>query len=254
MLELIMVKKDFEEVFNEASKIVVITGAGVSTSGGLPDFKSLDSNWNYDVDRNELFSLPYFLQEPVKFWKAYREVYGSALEAKPTLFHETLVKLEEYKKISIVTQNVDGLHTIAGSSEVFEAHGSRLRLICLPHMRLGCGRVYSSDGVFSFSEVPQCICGQILKPDISLFFEGVNFMSEAREAIKNCDLLIVSGTSLRVAPVNELPWIAEFARPTIPSVLVNDEPIDGEYTFTFEFRDSSDNFAKLMLKYSTIKS
>lgn len=233
------------ELIDRARRITVLTGAGVSTQSGIPDFAQLDATWPYPESRNELLSLPYFLQEPENFWKVYREVFGQSRQARPNLFHQWLAELQDDKRVTVVTQNVDGLHSLAGSKDVLELHGSNTEVICTRLGSQGCGKVLPSLWAFNHDLIPVCKdCSLPLKPNVSLFFEGVNHMAEAREAVRESDLFIIAGTALAVAPANELPWIAEFAEPVIPTLWINTAPSVGEYTFTREYRGDAVSFVQ----------
>lgn len=139
----------------------------MSTASGIADFKSTDENWAHELPRAEVMSLPYFLQEPLSFWKIYREVFGTKLEAAPNDIHRWLASLEEYAEVTIITQNVDGLHQLAGSSRVIEVHGSGREAICLT-----CGKKTPMEALAA-EELPTFIpCQRPLKPNVSLFLES----------------------------------------------------------------------------------
>lgn len=199
------------ELLQNSRRIAVLTGAGVSTEAGIPDFKSTDEAWPYDEPREALLSAPYWRRDPQRFWEVYRSTLrATELQGvlKPTRFHRWLVDLEQREQttfLEILTQNVDGLHTEAESSNVTEAHGNSSRVICLE-----CRNTFPMAD-FADDLLPTCpICGiPPLKPDISLFFEGVHGVGEFRSSIDWSDLLIVAGTGLQVGPVNELPLHAQ---------------------------------------------
>lgn len=245
-------------LFSEAGHIAVLTGAGISTASGIPDFESTDRDWPYEEPREVMLSALYWRHNPRRFWEAYRHAFGKKLEdnLEPTEFHHFLAELESLgKDISIITQNVDGLHQKAGSSNVIEAHGNSSRAICLE-----CRQTVSMESLAEV-ELPVCSSDQciglifrkpsVLKPDVSLFFEGVYGMGEFREALESSDFLLVAGTRLNVGPINELPFYAmgtrtdeRSKRMIQPAVWVSNstEPID--YSFTHKYYGDLEQFPK----------
>ncbi len=187
----------------------------MSTEAGIPDFQSTDDTWEHPLPREVMMSRSYFNQNPRNFWRMYREVFALKMsEQKPTSFHEWLVQLEQNHTVNITTQNVDGLHTLAGSSNVIEAHGNITRVVCA---RITCSKRYDRAD-FENSELPRCPhCHKILKPDVSLFQEGITGYGQSMDLIKESDLVIVAGTSLEVGPINQLPIHAEltFKKPLL---------------------------------------
>ena len=219
-------------LLRKSRRISVLTGAGVSTEAGIPDFKSTDETWPYEEPRDALLSAPYWRKDPRSFWEVYRSTLRATElqgELEPTRFHRWLVDLEHREEttfLEVLTQNVDGLHTKAGSSKVTEAHGNSSRAICIE-----CRNTFPMVDLEG-DLLPTCpICGfPPLKPDISLFFEGVHGVGEFRTSLDWSDLLIVAGTGLQVGPVNELPFYAQ--RYMVPTLWIsNDEPPE-DYRFT----------------------
>ncbi len=223
------------ELLAHAKRITVLTGAGVSTESGIPDFKSLDDSWDFEEPREAMLSLPFWQKNPLRFWEVYRATLGSTVpneSLEPSSFHRWLVELEArpgVQAVDILTQNVDGLHTKAGSSRVIEAHGNSSRAICIE-----CKHTVPMESIAD-DPLPRCFeedCAgfPMLKPDVSLFFEGVSGIGDFRRAIDRSDLLIVAGTSLAVGPVNELPYYAQtILRPTL---WISDEEPDPFYRFS----------------------
>ena len=228
-----------------ASSITVLTGAGISTETGIPDFKSLDEDWPYEEPRDAMLSAPFWRKNPRRFWEVYRETLGATADAgrdqQPGSFHRWLVELEALERIeslTILTQNVDGLHSKAGSTTVIEAHGNSSRAVCI-ECKLTVP-MESLDG----DVLPTCPrCGlPPLKPDVSLFFEGVTGIGDFRRAIELSGLLIVAGTRLQVGPVNELPYYAQsILRPTI---WIGDEYPDDFYSFTNHWIGKVEDFVE----------
>lgn len=225
------------QLINDSDSISILTGAGVSVDSGIPDFKSIDSNWNHSIPRHEAISIQFFQRNPLKFWELYRELFESKDNAKPNDFHKYLANLEAAHEVTIATQNVDGLHTAAGSSSVLEIHGSVDRVIC---SRKSCSAVYPARQ-FKYIALPKCLkCLKVLKPDVCLFGEGISYFDIASQAVLNSDLLIVAGTSLDVSPVNLLPLVAE--NYGINRLWVNKTAAPKEFAFTHQFIGTLEDF------------
>ena len=194
--------KNVEELISlikKAQRIVFFGGAGVSTESGLKDFRSVDGLYNesYDYPPEEILSHSFFMNHPSLFYKFYKDKLNTN-GFSFNITHEVLSKLEEMGKLSsVITQNIDGFHTLAGSKKVLELHGSIKRNYCMD-----CGKFYDDNYVFSSVDVPHCSCGGIIKPDVVLYEEGLdtNVVKEAIKEISNADLLLVCGTSLNVYP------------------------------------------------------
>ena len=183
----------------ESDRIAFFGGAGVSTESGIPDFRSTDGLYNqeYDYPPEYILSHTFFMQNPKEFFRFYRNKM-IALEARPNAAHLALAKLEEQGKLTgVVTQNIDGLHQMAGSKKVFELHGSVHRNYCMK-----CGKYHGLDEILAQDGVPRCSCGGIIKPDVVLYEEGLDqdIIRGAINAIRTADMLIIGGTSLTVYP------------------------------------------------------
>ena len=193
---------DFErlkEIVDSSRRIVFFGGAGVSTESGIPDFRSQDGLYNqkYDYPPEEILSHTFFMRNTEEFYRFYREKM-ICTAAKPNKAHLKLAEWErEGRLLSVVTQNIDGLHQAAGSVRVHELHGSVLRNNCM-----SCGKSYDVDYILHSGGVPRCSCGGIIKPDVVLYEEPLyedTVMSAIRD-IRSADTLIVAGTSLTVYP------------------------------------------------------
>lgn len=185
----------------ESHSIVCFSGAGVSTESGLKDFRSSDGlyHMSYAYPPEVVLSHSFFMKHPDIFFDFYKK-HLDAQAVQPNVCHEYLAALEKTGRLkAIITQNIDGLHTKAGSSCVLELHGSIYRNHCM-----SCGRFYEASSVFSASSVPRCACGGIIKPDVVLYEEPLDerVVEEAILSIKQADLLIVIGTSLTVYPAS----------------------------------------------------
>lgn len=191
--------KTLQQIVDESKSIVFFGGAGVSTESGIPDFRSPDGLYNqkYDVPPEELLSHEYFFSHTEKFFEFYREKM-LCLDAKPNKAHLKLAELERAGKLTaVITQNIDGLHTAAGSKTVYELHGSVHRNYCLK-----CRKSYSAEYMLHSEGIPHCECGGIIKPDVVLYGENLDdrTVTGALTAIESCDTLIIGGTSLTVYP------------------------------------------------------
>jgi NAD-dependent protein deacetylase/lipoamidase len=182
---------------------VVLTGAGISTESGIPDFRSPTGIWAR-YDPMEYASIDAFLADPVKVWDFYAKRLGVLRDAEPNEGHRALAELEERGWVdAIVTQNIDRLHTRAGSRAVVEVHGSNATSSCLD-----CGEVVPLDEVLELLPLPACpSCGRILKPDVVMFGELLpeGAIDRAARLASEAGLLLVVGSSLEVYPVAGLP-------------------------------------------------
>ena len=194
--------EEFKKIINESNNIVFFGGAGVSTESGIPDFRSKDGLYNqkYDYPPEEILSHTFFYNNTEEFYKFYKDKMNS-LKYEPNITHIKLKKLEDMGKLKcVITQNIDGLHTKAGSKNVLELHGSIYRNYCDK-----CHKYYDAEYVFNSIGIPKCKCGGIIKPDVVLYEEPLNeSFEEAIYYISKCDTLIVAGTSLTVYPAASL--------------------------------------------------
>lgn len=186
-------------MINESNNIVFFGGAGVSTESGIKDFRSADGIYmmDYKYPPESVLSHTFFNKHTEEFFDFYRK-YLCFPDAKPNTAHFKLAELEKQGKLkAVITQNVDGLHQLAGSKSVYELHGSALRNYCMK-----CGRFYDFDYVYRSEGIPECQCGGTVKPDVVLYEESLDnkVIEGAVNAIANADTLIVAGTSLTVYP------------------------------------------------------
>ena len=211
-----------QELIDSSQRIVFFGGAGVSTESGIKDFRSKDGLYNlqskYGRPYEEMLSHTYFLMHTDTFYQFYREFMINTT-AKPNAAHKYLAELETRKNLTVITQNIDGLHQMAGSKNVIELHGSIHRNTCT-----NCFRKYSLEDILKMDNTPKCPhCGGLIKPDVVLYeeplYDGV--MEAAIDAISRADLLIVAGTSLRVYPASGL--IRFFRGKNL--VVINKEPL-----------------------------
>ena len=188
-----------QEIIDSSDNIVFFGGAGVSTESGIPDFRSVDGLYNqkYDYPPETILSHTFFMNKTEEFYKFYRDkliVHG----VQPNKAHIALAELEKKGKLkAVITQNIDGLHQMAGSKNVIELHGSTLRNFCMD-----CGKSYDINYIDNSKGVPRCECGGIVKPDVVLYEEMLddNAITKAVKFISEADVLIIGGTSLNVYP------------------------------------------------------
>ena len=191
-----------KNIIDSSNSIVVFTGAGISVPSGIPDFRSADGIYNQKAKINirpeEIISHSFFVTNTDYFYEFYKEKMCYP-DAKPNAAHKFFADLEKKgKNVKVVTQNIDNLHQEAGSSRVYELHGSVHRNYCQ-----NCGRLFGLKYVLNYNGVPKCDkCGGLVKPDVVLYEESLdeNIISLAISAIMTCDTLIVVGTSLTVYP------------------------------------------------------
>ena len=190
----------FLDMVEKSGNIVFFGGAGVSTESGIPDFRSVDGLYNqeYDYPPETILSHSFYRKHTEEFYRFYRNKM-LCLNAQPNMAHRKLAELEAAGKVkAVVTQNIDGLHQLAGSKKVLELHGSVHRNYCE-----SCHERYDAEYVLHSVGVPRCEkCGGALKPDVVLYEEGLDnrTIQGAVEAIAHADLLIIGGTSLAVYP------------------------------------------------------
>ncbi len=184
---------------SESKNIVFFGGAGVSTESGIKDFRSADGIYNmkYKYPPEYMLSKTCFFSQTADFYDFYKNIM-LCKGILPNKAHIALAQLEKEGKLTaVITQNIDGLHQMAGSERVFELHGSVKRNYCLQ-----CGAFYDEEYISKASGVPICKCGGIVKPDVVLYEEPLKdeIVEGAIDAISKADLLIVAGTSLTVYP------------------------------------------------------
>lgn len=224
------------DIIRESDNIVFFGGAGVSTESDIPDFRSetgIYSEKKYDYPPEVILSHSFYENHPEEFYDFYfnKMIYENA---KPNDAHLTLAKLEKEGKLkAVITQNIDGLHQMAGSKNVFELHGSVLRNYCKK-----CGAFYDLDYMLKFGgKVPTCEhCGSVVKPDVVLYEEGLdeNTIQKSVDFIRKADTLIVGGTSLAVYPAAGL--IRYFGGRNL--VLINKTETNYDNSATLIIRDS----------------
>jgi NAD-dependent deacetylase len=228
---------DFEQqietairLLKRSRKVIALTGAGISTPSGIPDFRSPGSGVWQDVDPMEVASIYSFKRHPEAFYDWIHPLARLTSEAEANPAHIALAQFEECGLLrGIITQNIDMLHSKAGSKNVFELHGHMREMTCL-----SCYSVFPSesfmDAFISGSELPYCLqCGGILKPNLILFGEQLpmDVVIQAGRLINDCDVMLVIGSSLTISPACDLPIQAHHAGAKI--IIVNFEPTPVDY-------------------------
>ena len=204
-------------------KTVFFGGAGVSTESGIPDFRSAGGVYGrqYPHPPEVMVSHSFFMAHPEEFYDFYRRemVYP---KAEPNAAHRKLAELEAQGRVTaVVTQNIDGLHQMAGSKQVLELHGSIHRNRCMR-----CGRRYGLEAILDTEGVPRCECGGIIKPEVVLYEEALDqrTLTAAVDAISQADTLLIAGTSLAVYPAAGL--IRYFEGDCLALVNLSPTPMD----------------------------
>ena len=198
--------EELKKVIDNSDNIVFFGGAGVSTESDIPDFRS--SNGIFNAQKNITYSPEtvvshsFFMRNPEFFYQFYKDkmIYENA---KPNNAHNALAKLEQIGKLkAIITQNIDGLHQMAGSKNVLELHGTIHKNYCMK-----CNKNFDLDYIIKSENIPHCdVCGGIVRPDVVLYEESLDsdVLSESLHYISNADVLIIGGTSLIVYPAASL--------------------------------------------------
>jgi NAD-dependent deacetylase len=190
-------------------RVAVLTGAGISTESGIPDFRGQGTGLWERYDPIDVLSLEALQRRPDKFYTVGFKILTGAMGAQPNLSHEILARMEKSSLIhAVITQNIDGLHQLAGSEHVLEVHGHLRTCHCM-----NCRKRFPMpeivDRIDKGDIPPQCICGGAIRPDIVLFGDPMtNVLDQAIYESQHCDLLLVLGSSLSVAPVCNLPLMS----------------------------------------------
>ncbi|HEC76713.1 MAG TPA: NAD-dependent deacylase [Thermoplasmatales archaeon] len=198
--------KNVAEEIKNSNFCIVLTGAGISTESGIPDFRSKDGIWNrYDI--NEYGYIQNFLENPEKIWKMLKDMILNMEKAEPNKAHYALAEMEKSGYIkAIITQNIDNLHKKAGSKNIIEFHGNFTKMKCMR-----CEREYEYNQIKLNDLPPKCECNGIIKPDIVFFGEEIprDAFLKSFQLANKCDLFMIIGTSCEVYPASELPLIAK---------------------------------------------
>ncbi len=227
-----MIVERLAELVRERQPTVVLTGAGISTESGIPDFRSRDGIWAR-YDPMEYASIDAFLADPAKVWEFYGMRLHVLRDAEPNDGHRPLADLEDRGWVrAVITQNIDRLHERAGSRALVEVHGSIRTSSCLD-----CGTVVPFDEVVSLLPVPACpSCSRILKPDVVMFGEALPGAAIARatQLAFEAQLMLVVGSSLEVYPVAGLPLETLAAGGSLAIVNRGATPLDMRAALTID--------------------
>ena len=225
-------------VFRSARRVVALTGAGVSTRSGIPDFRSRDSGLWTKYDAMTVASISSFRYQPKDFFRWVRPLVKTMIDAKPNPAHTALSKLERAGFLhGIITQNIDDLHRRAGSERLYEIHGHLREATCT-----SCYQKHNATNLIEdfarTGALPYCDhCGGLLKPDIILFGEQLPsaIMNEAQALIDEADLIVVAGSSMEVVPAASMPIPALNAGAKL--IILNNEPTYLDIRADFVIRD-----------------
>ena len=238
------------ELIREARNIVALTGAGISTEAGIPDFRGPGGLWG-DAEKLDFLSLSGFRRLPEGFYRVSLDLIAAISRAEPTPAHRLLVRLEEIGKLkAVATQNIDGLHTAAGSRAVYELHGTYRTGKCVQ-----CAKAYEMADFYAEIEsgrltLPLCsVCNAPIKPGIVLFEENLpqDAWGKSVAAAEACDLMLIFGSSLVVYPAAELPMIAIAGGAKL--VIVNMEPTGHDSLAAVAIHGKLGDFARLALSF-----
>ena len=215
--------KDVAALIKEKGSVVAFTGAGISVDSGIPAFRGGQGLWE-KYDPMEYAHIASFKKDPEKVWVMLREMSSLLFDAQPNAAHRTLGELEKRGLLAaVITQNVDGLHQIAGNTNVIEYHGNHRWLVC-PTCPT---RVVLAPDTVSVRPYPRCsTCGKALKPDVVFFGEGipVDAVHRANDAVARCNVMVIIGTSGVVYPAAEIPYAAKSKGAVIVEVNVDSSP------------------------------
>jgi len=221
-------KDNLYKLISESNHLVAFTGAGISAESGIPTYRGDDGIWN-KYDPNKFANIDNFIRDPKYYWNFFKEVrYPVLKKAKPNKAHTALSKLEEKGKLkAVITQNIDGLHQLAGSKYVLELHGNTRRISCLE-----CKKSYTLNEIYRQLKTelpPKCLnCKGTLKPEVVFFGESLPLttLEEAIKATNECDLFLAIGSSLVVQPAASLPMMAKEGRARLIIINKDSTPLD----------------------------
>ncbi|MDI6851433.1 MAG: NAD-dependent deacylase [bacterium] len=237
------------KLIEKSSKIYVLTGAGISTESGIPDFRG--PGGLYSTYSPEIFEISFFRRNPLEFYKLHTKLLELITKAEPSPGHKFFANLEEKGKILLIaTQNIDGLHQKAGSKKVVELHGSATRYYCE-----NCGKKSSVWKVIESvknEKIPLCECGGVIRPDIVFFSEPLKEedLKRAFDKVKESDLFIACGTSLVVYPAAFLPELA--LRLGIPLIIINKGETQYDHFSTLKIDSNIGEAVAEILKHLTL--
>lgn len=219
-----------KKLIKQNPNFVILTGAGVSTASGIPDFRGKNGLYNKVKNAEYFLSIYALLNEPKAFYDFYKH-YILLDNIKPNIIHIKLAQLEKQNKMGwVITQNIDGLHTLAGSKNVIELHGTIYENYCIK-----CHKSYSFSFMRKSEEVPHCSCGGLIRPNVVLYGESLftGIFEKCWDVLNRTDLLIVAGTGLSVSTASGV--FNMFKGKNI--VILNNEPTPYDYKANLIIRD-----------------
>lgn len=230
----------FFKLLKSSARTAVLTGAGISTLSGIPDFRSSGGIYSKkfgSLPVESLLEIDFFLSHPEEFYSWARDGWYSSAVYKPSIVHETVKRMEEKGLLSdgVWTQNIDSLHTYCGSEKVYELHGTLRTSTCTE-----CGRKYTFDKTRSAlknSAYPRCTeCGGLIRPDIVFYGESLDgsLIEKAHSVMSSVDLVIVLGSSLVVNPVASLPLLTLYGGGNVVIVNRDRTYLDDKAAFVFD--------------------
>lgn len=219
--------KRLKNIVTNSKKLVAFTGAGLSAESGIPTYRGAGGLWT-KYDPSKYADYNYFMQDTSYYWNFFKDVrYPILKKAQPNAAHHALVELEKKGKlIQVITQNIDGLHQIAGQVNVCELHGNTRQIKCLD-----CNEKFTMEEIYNRLEKefpPKCSCGGMLKPDVVLFGEPLpqEELAKAWHVAQVCDVFLVVGSSLVVYPAAQIPVIAKNNGAFLVIVNIDPTPLD----------------------------
>ena len=215
-------------LIRKARRCIALTGAGISTLSGIPDFRGPRGLYQRsDIEANKLFDLQYFIADPAYYYHHAAKLFYATQDYSPSVVHTVLAMLEHKGLLkAVITQNIDLLHHKAGSRRVLELHGSPLRHHCLQ-----CNREYPLEVILPEAQAgrtPRCTCGGTIKPDIVFFGEALpaDILDQAQDEAARADLMLVLGSSLTVYPAAALPLVTLHNGGAVAIVNASPTPLD----------------------------
>jgi NAD-dependent deacetylase len=219
--------KRLKGIIEGSEKLVAFTGAGLSADSGIATYRGASGVWS-KYDPAKYANIDYFREDPTYYWRFFKEVrYPMLKPAKPNKAHQVLAELEKKGVLfQVITQNIDGLHQIAGQTNVCELHGNTRQIVCLD-----CAKTFPMEEIYARLDnemPPKCGCGGLLKPDVVLFGESLpqEALTKAWQAAGLCDTFLVVGSSLVVYPAAQIPVLAKENGAILVIINIDPTPLD----------------------------
>ena len=243
-----LIKKAANDL-RKSTNVVALTGAGVSVESGIPPFRGKGGIWER-IDPMEFAHIDTFMKDPAKVWNVLlKEMKDVIDKAKPNKAHRGLARLEELKILkTIITQNVDGLHQMAGNTDVIEFHGNFAWQRCMK-----CGKRCETSMIDLSKIPPRCKCGGIYRPECVFFGEMIppSDLARSRQAATECDIMVVIGTSALVQPAAYMPVIAKDSGAKVIEINPERTSLTGSVSNYLVMGKAGDVVSKIMLEIET---